>query len=133
MTYDDATTTTEATQSGGESSTEIPPGASGTLCGNISPLVTNAEGSPARLLSAQQLLAQLTRVLPRKPCHRTLQRWAQTGLPYRLHPGSRQRLYLFQEVYEWLCSRLIQRDIAQEAIDRSLSAFSARKSVRKSA
>ncbi len=129
MTYNDATTT----QSGGEMSSGVPPEGSGTFSWNISPLVTSGEGSPARLLSAQQLLAQLTRVLPRKPCHRTLQRWAQTGLPYRLHPGSRQRLYLFQEVYEWLCSRLIQRDIAQEAIDRSLSAISARKSVCKSA
>lgn len=87
----------------------------------------------ARFLNAQQLLTALGAILPRKPCHRTLQRWASQGLPYHLHPGNRTRLFVFQDVYHWLSSKQVRRDLAQEAIDRSHLGRPTRRTTRKSA
>ena len=133
MTCHEDTTIQDASRASDEANTLPPEESAGCFDGKVSPLVSSGLGLPARLLSAQLLLEQLDAVLPRKPCHRTLQRWARAGLPYILHPGSQQRLYLFREVYDWLCSQVVRRDIEQEAIDRSYPGMSRKKSLRKSA
>lgn len=75
------------------------------------------------ILDLSGITQELARVLPRRPCSRTVQRWVQQGMPYHLKPrgrgkgGRSSRWFLFSEVYAWLKGATCSRDLVQEAVD----------------
>lgn len=72
------------------------------------------------LLNGLELSIALESIHGGQVCTRTLQRWCSKGMPYRPHPITRKRRYLFSEVYAWLAGACVVRDIRQESLDRSL-------------
>lgn len=72
------------------------------------------------LLNGLQLQLALAPIQGKPVCTRTLQRWCARGMPFRLHPVTRRRRYLFSEVYAWLVGTPASLCISQASLDRSV-------------